>query len=40
MSDTTEPITIACDDCGADPGDPCRPYCTAEAAHNDEQEGN
>jgi hypothetical protein len=29
------PLGIACDECGAGPGEPCRPYCIGEAAHND-----
>lgn len=26
-----------CDDCGAEAGEKCRPYCTGEAAHQDEK---
>lgn len=39
MSDTTktttdaaDPIDRPCEECGAQPGEPCRPYCTAEPA--------
>ena len=28
-------MDIVCDDCGAAAGEPCRPYCTGAAAHND-----
>jgi hypothetical protein len=28
----------ACDQCNADPGEPCRPYCIAQAAHDNEIE--
>ena len=29
-----------CEDCGAEPGEPCRPYCTGKAAHDDETNNN
>lgn len=35
---TTNPdwhTSRACDECGADTTEPCRPYCTADATHND-----
>lgn len=25
----TDALRFSCDECGADPGEPCRPYCTA-----------
>jgi hypothetical protein len=33
-----DPLTIACDNCGAEAGEVCRPYCTAEAAHSNDRE--
>jgi hypothetical protein len=28
-------LMSSCDDCGADAGESCRPYCTGAAAYND-----
>jgi len=33
-------IDLPCDDCGAEPGEPCRPYCTGEAAYKEAKETN
>lgn len=32
----SSPQDEPCEECGADAGEKCRPWCTGEAAHNDE----
>ena len=31
------PVDEACDGCGAEAGEKCRPWCTGEAKHRDER---
>jgi len=36
LPNTINPQDYPCDDCNAEPGEPCRPYCTGEASFQEE----
>jgi hypothetical protein len=39
-ADELNNIDSPCLDCNAEAGEPCRPYCTGEAAYNEAKEAN
>jgi hypothetical protein len=40
LYDEGDPIDYPCEECGADAGEECRPYCTGMAGHAGDDEGD
>lgn len=38
LNDEGDPLDYPCEECGAEPGEECRPYCTADPSHSQPEE--